>query len=180
MSRNVWIRLASLAVGALLLALSVAPGSAAVPVPAGTTVGLKLLNTLDSQHLPQGSQIHFKVAADVLVDRHTIIRAGAPATGTATKVSKPGVFGSSSQVIIGLLTVTAVDKKPLKLQDVKINADSLKKNVAGAVGASVAGAIILGPVGLASGALVRGGWVQVPAGSIINAATQSHASVSVP
>ena len=51
------------------------------------------------------------------------------------------------------------------------------KRTAGAVGASAAGAIILGPVGLVGGLFVHGNEVDIPAGTTMYAETKENAEV---
>jgi hypothetical protein len=50
---------------------------------------------------------------------------------------------------------------------VVVSKATIDKNRAGAAGSSVAGAVLLGPVGILAGALVRGGEVEVPAGTVV-------------
>jgi len=180
MRRRIRIRLASLAAAALILSLPAAPAMASVPVPAGTAVGLKLLETLDSQQISQGASVHFAVAADVIVGRYVVIRAGTSVTGTATQVSRPGMYGNGtgSRVIIGSLTVAAADGTPLALQDLNINA-GIKYTVAGEAGPSIPGAVFLFPIGFVSGAALYNGPLQIPAGSVVTTATGNDARVGV-
>lgn len=164
---------------AVLLALPSAPASAAtrVWVPAGTQVGLQFLRAVDSRTASAGAKVHFKVAADVIQDRHVIIRAGTPVTGTVTQVGKPGMFGTSAKVVIGFIAATAVDGRPIKLNDVIVSKDMINKSRAGAAGASVAGALLLGPVGLVAGAFIRGNDVEVPAGARVTDTTTAGNNV---
>ncbi len=50
----------------------------------------------------------------------------------------------------------------------------------GAAGASVAGAVILGPIGLLAGAFVKGSYVSVPAGTVVIDVTAASANVRAP
>ncbi|HKV43424.1 MAG TPA: hypothetical protein VJT32_01925 [bacterium] len=173
--------LAVAAAMAVMLALSGAPAAAAttVWVPAGTHVGLQFLTGVDSRRTTAGSRIHFKVTSNVIMNRRVIIRAGAPASGTVTQVGKPGVFGKSAKVVVGFITATGVDGRPIKLTDVVVSKDMINKSRAGAAGATVAGAIVLGPVGLLAGALIRGNDVEVPAGTYVTDTIKVGARVKV-
>lgn len=175
------LHLTALLMVATALSLPVAPTSAATSVyaPMGTQVGLLFVTPVDTSKIATGNKVQFKVAADVIVNRYVIIRRGTPMTGTVTNSQKPGMFGQSARVTIGLLTATAVDRRPVTLSDVIISSDTVQ-NRGGAAGASVAGAIILGPVGLLAGALVRGGDIQVPAGTEVTQTTKTAATVRVP
>jgi len=165
-----------------LAAVPAAPGWAAVSVwvPAGTKVGLQFLTPVASDKIATGAKVNFKVIADVLQDRHVVIRTGASTVGTVTEATKPGVFGQDAKVVIGLLAVTGVDGKPIKLSDVVVSKATISKGRAGAAGASVAGMILLGPIGLLGGALVRGNNVEVPVGTVVAETTKVGAYVKVP
>lgn len=172
-------RIALVLVAASLAALPPAPASAATLIwmPAGTNVGLQFVTPVDSGQITAGTKVHFKVIADVIIGRHVIIRAGMPVTGTVTEVTKPGMFGASSKVVIGFLTARAVDGKPITLKDIIVSKAMVSNSRVGAAGASAAGAIVLGPVGLLAGALVRGSYVRVPAGTVVTDITTAGANV---
>jgi len=56
----------------------------------------------------------------------------------------------------------------VRLSPIDVTPDSIKqvKDVGAAAGSSVAGAILLGPIGIAAGALIHGGDVSVPVGAV--------------
>ncbi len=165
-----------------LVAPPAAPAGTAtdVWVPAGTRVALTFVTPVDSEAVATGAQIHFKVSADVVGGRYVIVRAGTPVVGTVTKVTKPGMFGAGSEVVIGFIAVSAVDGRPISLQDVTVSKATITGARAGAAGASAAGALILGPVGLLAGALVKGGSVSVPAGTVVVDATTASVNIRAP
>jgi hypothetical protein len=163
---------------ALLLVLPAAPASAAtVFVPAGTPIGLKFLTPVDSRKTIEGSKVRFQVVADVVQGHSTVVRSGSTAIGTVTQVTHPGAFGASAKVVIGFLTANAVDGSPLKLSDVVVSKEMVTKSRVGAAGTSVAGAIILGPLGLLAGALIRGNDVEVPRGVVVTDKIRNAANV---
>ncbi len=153
---------------AALAAFAVPAQASDVDVPAGTQVLLKFLEPLDSATIKEGTTVKFEVAADVLVQRSVIFKQGTPAQGTVTDVSPPGIFGRNARVHIAFIQVTASDGRPVRLSPIDVTPDSIKqvKDVGAAAGSSVAGAILLGPIGIAAGALIHGGDVSVPAGAV--------------
>ncbi len=153
---------------AALAAFAVPVQASDVDVPAGTQVLLKFLEPLDSATIKEGTTVKFEVAADVLVQRSVIFKQGTPAQGTVTDVSHPGIFGKNARVHIAFIQVTASDGRPVRLSPIDVTPDSIKqvKDVGAAAGSSVAGAILLGPIGIAAGALIHGGDVSVPAGAV--------------
>ena len=169
-------------VTAVMLTVSVAAVLAAAPVwvPAGTRVGLQFLDTVASDKIQPGAKVRFRIAADVVQSRRVVIRAGAAATGTVTKVQRPGAFGQDASLVIGLVAVNGVDGRPIKLNDVVVSKATLSKGRAGAAGASVAGMIVLGPIGLLTAALVRGNNVEVPAGAVVTETIRNGVYVKTP
>lgn len=181
MDRIVLLRLAPLLVIAPLV-LPPAPGQATtlVWVPTGTRVALTFLTPVDSSKITAGSRVRFKVSADVVGGRSVIIRAGTPVVGKVIKVSQPGMFGASSEVVVGSLSTTAVDGTPIMLKDVIISKETISNSQVGAAGASAAGAVILGPIGLLAGAFVKGSDVSVPVGTLVIDTTADGANVRAP
>ena len=165
-------------VAAAVLALPFAEASAATAVvtPAGTKVGLEFAKPLDTQTARSGDKVQFRVVADVIVGRQVVIQKGIAVTGTVTSVRKPTIYGVSSRVVIGFLSVNAVDRKPVTLNDVVISPNNTKK-AGGAGAATAAGEVLLGPAGVLDGALVRGGYVKVPVGAVETASTKTTVTI---
>lgn len=153
---------------AALAAFAVPVQASEIDVPAGTAVPLKFLEALDSATVKEGTPVKFEVAADVLIQRSVVFHRGAPAQGVVTDVSQPGIFGKNARVHIAYIQATASDGRPVRLSPIDVTPDSIKQvtDVGAAAGSSVAGAILLGPIGLAAGALIHGGNVSVPAGAV--------------
>lgn len=166
----------------LATALAMPPAASAgtpVLVPAGTRVPLTFLARVDSRTARQGARVRFRVAADVIVRRQVTVRAGTPAQGVIVAVEPPGIFGRDARVRVAFIRTTAADGRPLQLAPMVITAGRLRqvKDTGGAAATSGVGLILLGPIGLAAGALVHGGPVVVPPGAL--AITATAASVRV-
>ena len=113
------------AAGLLALPAATAGEGTDVWVPAGTRVALAFVTPVDSGVITTGAKVRLKVSADVVGGRYVIVRAGTPVVGTVTKVTQPGIFGASSEVVIGFIAVTAVDGRPISLQDVTISKETI-------------------------------------------------------
>lgn len=156
----------------LALSLAISPTGFAqgrtLDVPAGTQVPLSFSTRVDSSQAREGDAVTFAVTSDVVAERQIIIRKGTHAQGLVVSVTPPGIFGRNARVHVAFVQTAAVDGLPIKLAPIDITPDNLRetRDTAGAAGASVAGLIILGPIGVAAGALVRGGHVTVPAGAV--------------
>ncbi len=170
------------AIFAIAFAMIPAFAGAILTVPAGTKVLLRFETPVDSGKIAEGAEVRFTVATDVLIGRTAVFRQGTPAQGLVTDVSKPGIFGKNARVHIAYVEANAVDGKPVRLAPLDVTPDSIRQvGDVGAAGAtSLTGAIILGPVGLAAGALVHGGNVNLPAGAVGTSSVEQDLQVSVP
>ncbi len=174
--------IAAVAIAGLAVAVVPANAGPTVSVPVGTDVLLKFLTPVDSGTVKEGAEIKFEVASDVLIDRLVIFRMGDPGRGIVTDVSQPGIFGKNARVHIAFIQATAVDGRPVRLSPLDVTPESVREvKDAGAAGASsLAGAILLGPVGLAAGAFIHGGQVSVPAGAVGTTKVAQTFQITVP
>ncbi|HLW48369.1 MAG TPA: hypothetical protein VKW09_11450 [bacterium] len=152
-------------------------GAAAVLVPIGTHVGLQFVTPVNSSTIATGTRVNFRVLYDIVSGGRVVIRRGAGASGVVTSVTKPGMFGTNAKVIVGGLMTTAVDGSRIPLRDLVVSKAMVSNARVGAAGTAVAGAIVLGPIGLLAGALVRGGHIEVPAGTTVTDTTDAMARV---
>jgi hypothetical protein len=167
---------------AVALALIPANAGAIVSVPAGTKVLLRFETPVDSATIPEGAAIRFTIATDVLIGRTPVFTRGTPAQGIVTDVSKPGIFGKNARVHIAYIEANAVDGKPVRLAPLDVTPSSVKQvqDVGAAGVSSITGAILLGPVGLAAGALIHGGDVNLPAGAVGTSSIETPVQIPVP
>jgi len=163
----------------LLVCSGPAGAGVSVYVPASTHVGLEFMTPVYTATAVNGNTVNFRIAADVIVNRYVVIKQSTPLTGTVTSATGPGRFGRPARVMIGYLSVKAVDRRPLALNGFEISPQRTGR--AGAAGAMAAGALLTHSAwGLLGGALVKGNDVQVPVHSVIGVTTQAPATVKVP
>ena len=101
---------------------------------------------------------------------------GMETDATVSKARKAGRFGRDGKIEISYHTVRAADGTPVELTVGEKTKEQYKRT-AGAVGASAAGAIILGPVGLVGGLFVKGNDVDIPVGTVMYAETKANTDV---
>jgi hypothetical protein len=160
-----------------------AEAASTVTVPAGTKVLLRFETPVNAAAIHDGATVAFSVARDVLVARTVVFRQDTPAHGVVTGVSKPGILGKNARVHIADIETEAVDGRAVRLAPLEVTADSIRAAAGvGAAGAAAAitGAILLGSVGVAAGALIRGGNVILPAGAVGTSSVAEEAQVNVP
>ena len=141
-------------------------------VPAETTLRISLLTEINSGSMKPGDAVRYKVTETLRLENTILIPAGTQGVGTVMEVRQAGPLGRDGLVTIDWGYVTAIDGTQVK---VTIGAAATERNQHSAelaAGAAMAGVILLGPIGLAAGALVPGKEHVIPVG------TQFYAEVA--
>lgn len=138
--------------------------TAAVKLPKGTLVKIKLLTELNSQSSKVADPVSFRVAEDVLIDGKLVIPAGVAGAGKVAEVNTAGNMGRDGRVVVNFGSILALDGRPVAVE-VNEHATEMNKSLQVAAGASMAGVVLLGPVGLVGGFFVKGKNVIIPVGT---------------
>ncbi|HOY68335.1 MAG TPA: hypothetical protein PLP29_15750 [Candidatus Ozemobacteraceae bacterium] len=149
----------------LALYLVIAPqAEAATLIPKGTLVRLRLEQTLSTKTNKTGEMVKLTAVEAIKLGKTTVIKKGALAQAQLEKVRGPGRFGRNGSIKIRYLFVTSARGKqiPIVLGERSIKAN---QSMGLAAGASAAGYIILGPIGVVGGAFVKGRHIDIPAGT---------------
>lgn len=133
-----------------------------VNLPAQTLVKIALTKTIDSATAQVGDKVVYRITEDVMVDGRVVIPAGTTSVATVTEVTAAGRLGKDGRVLIDFGTVLALDGTAVRLK-VDERATEKNRSLELAAGASMAGIILLGPVGLVGGYFVKGKDVQIEA-----------------
>ena len=150
--------------------------SEAVTVPAGTIVRLKTQEPISTATNKAKDALHFNVLEDVMVGGVIAIPRGAECDGTISSIRHATRFGRDGKLTITFGNVLAANGTPIALTVGTKTKDEYKR-LGYAAGASTAGALILGPVGLVGGLFVKGHDVVMPAGSTVLAETKANSDV---
>ncbi|MGI6543719.1 MAG: hypothetical protein ACOX44_11775 [Limnochordia bacterium] len=134
-----------------------------VELKAGTEVRIKLITELATATTKQDSEIEYYVARDIIVDGRYAVPIGAQGLGTVLMVKKPGPFGQSGQMQIDLGSVTTFDGTKVPLTYTQPETSTTSSELA--AGASLSGMVLLGPLGLAAGYLIKGSSEVIPSGT---------------
>lgn len=129
-----------------------------------TLVKIKLLSALNTKQSRVGDTVNFQVVTDVVSGDVLTLAQGAKGIGKVTKIEPSKNFGRDAKLEVSFDTVEAIDSSIVAT----VLGDKAKeetKSLAKAAGATMAGLVILGPVGLVGGAFVHGEEVNIPAGS---------------
>lgn len=129
-----------------------------------TLVVVEFLNKVGSKISQEGDPVEFAAAEDVIVDNVLLIPTGSKAFGTVTKAKKAGAFGKDGRLELDFKNIHGFDgtELPLCLGEKAVEEN---KRIAAAAGASFAGVVLLGPVGLVGGAFIKGKNIVIEEGS---------------
>ncbi|HTZ58139.1 MAG TPA: BON domain-containing protein [Acidobacteriaceae bacterium] len=157
-----------------------APVAKTVTLPSGTTIPIRLTETLDSASTQPNSVFHGSLAGDLIADGMVVAKSGASVVGRVVTVKDATHFSGSSELAIELTRLDTVD------HPVDVVTDQFSKQGAGrgkntavktgggaAVGA-ILGGLLGGGKGAAIGAVTGGG-----AGAGVNAITRGQ-QVQIP
>jgi hypothetical protein len=151
-----------------------------VTVLAGTTIPIRITQTLDSATTQQGENFSGTIAADVITDGLVVFRQGTPVTGQVVAVQEAAHYKGSSLLTIELTSITRHDEKlsittdPYSVQGKGRGANTAEKVGGGAAVGAILGGILGGGKGAAIGAAAGGG-----AGAGVNTVTRGE-QVQIP
>lgn len=154
-----------------------------VVIPEGTALDLRLLEEVSSETAKPGQVFRLVTTRNLVVDGVVVI----PAGSTAELTVKEAVAGShafkKAKLEVELKNVKAIDGTLISLvpassdgsvASTDVNQDTTTQL---AVGASLAGLVLLGPIGAAAGFLVRADQIVLPADLAIKAAVKADSPV---
>jgi hypothetical protein len=136
-----------------------------ITIPGGTAVPIRLVDSIDSGSANVGDTFEFKADDNVVVNGYVVVARGAEGRGTVSSVERAGGHGHAGNLGLKFDYVYAVDGEKIRLEGVKKN-----KNGEGNAGASstatIAGTLLLGPIGLFAHNWVKGKNVTVDSSKV--------------
>lgn len=139
------------------------PPPAKVTVPAGTTLAVRLVDTVDSEKSQQGQTFHATLDSPLAVEGDVVIPNGADVEGHIVTVQSAGKFAGQSLLVLQLDRVSSAGKYyNIQTDQWQKKGSSRGKNTAEKVGAgagigAIIGALAGGGKGAAIGAAAGGG-----------------------
>ncbi len=134
-----------------------------VTIPAGTTLAVRLVDTIDSEKSTQGQTFHATLNSPLAVEGDTVIPAGYDVEGHIVNVQSAGKFAGQSLLVLQLDRISAGEKYyNIQTDQYTRKGSSRGKNTAEKVGAgagigAIIGALAGGGKGAAIGAAAGGG-----------------------
>jgi hypothetical protein len=127
-------------------------------------IKIKMATKLDTRTTRYGDAVIFQAAEDIYAGGVLVIGKGAQGIGKVSKVEQKGNFGRDAKLEIAFESIEAIDGTAVEV----IMGEKAKeetKSMAKAAGATVAGLVILGPIGVVGGAFVHGQDIIIAAGT---------------
>jgi len=151
-----------------LMAVSTSAKVEKITVPKGTEVILAFNQALSSKTAKVGESVRLHVKKGVKISGHTVLAAGTKVTATISQVDKRKRYGVNAKMRMVFNPVKSAYGGTITLEP-----RSKGKYVGGqksgeAAGATVGGAMVLGPVGLVGGYFVVGKSVTIKIGDQIS------------
>ena len=138
-----------------------------------------LLKTLTVRNVKKDDIIIMGLIEPISVNGQIVAPKGSRVFGHVTKVKLPGSFGRPAQIELQIdsLEVLGPSVVAVNLGQAAKKAMEADSGMIGAAGVSVAGAVLLGPLGLAGGFLIRGNDKQLKEGTAFYVQTINDANV---
>lgn len=137
-------------------------------LPAATLVRVELQEALSPRTAEKDMPVAMALRDDLVVDGHLVAPRGSVVVGHVAEVKPPRSFGRAAEVKIAFeaLLPLGPERIAVFLGEKAKEAASTDKEVLAAAGASFLGLVVLGPLGLATGFLVRGGEKELAQGTL--------------
>jgi outer membrane biosynthesis protein TonB len=169
-----------------------------ITVNPGTTIPIRITQTLDSATTQQGETFTGTIASDIVIDGLTVVRQGTSVTGRVIAVQEAAHYKGSSLLTIELTSINrrsekvTVNTDPYSVQGKGRGANTAEKVGGGAAVGAILGGILGGGKGAAIGAaagggvgagantITRGQQVQIPSETLIRFNLTNTLSLKVP
>ena len=151
-----------------------------VEIPSDCVMKASLLETLSPSSAKAGDHVRMSLKDDLIVGTCLIAPKGSKIEGHISEVKRPKSFGRPSEISISFdsLVPLGPENIPIVMGEASEKASKAESSQVAAVGTSFVGAVLLGPVGLAGGLLVRGNAKEVPEGTAFFVQTPEVVRVS--
>jgi outer membrane biosynthesis protein TonB len=174
------------------------PAFRTVTIPSGTSIPVRITQTLDSASTQQGQTFSGTIATDVMADGLVAIRQGTGVSGRVSAVQEAAHYKGNSLLTVELVSINRHgDSLAVATQPYSVQGKGRGKNTVAKVGGGAAVGAILGgifgggkgaAIGSAAGAgvgagantITRGEQVQIPSESLVNFTLTNTLSIRVP
>lgn len=157
--------------------ITIQTAGGAITLRSGTPVVVEAMQTYNAKNLSEGQTVNVRVKYNVVVNKQTVISAGALGNATITDVQRPGIFGKPGRLELQIQSVQSVDGQQILLSGMNMIAEGQNKRGL-AWGLSI-GLFLLTIIGGAVGFFIKGKSAELKSGTTANASVASDAQVEV-
>lgn len=167
-----WMVTAVMLVGGLAVAQQRRSAGAGGPIPEGTQVEIRIIDSLSSETAHEGNTFQATLEQEIVANGRLLYPKGADVTGTITRAHRSGRLSDPGELELVLTTISAGGRShPISTQPWSIKGESHTKSNASRIGGGAAlGAVIGAIAGGGKGAAIGAG-VGAAAGTGAAAAT---------
>jgi hypothetical protein len=144
---------------------------------AGTLIVVEASQTYNAKYLSQGQTVNVRVKYNIIVNKQTLVAAGALGTANISDLTKPGSFGKAGRMELQMQSVQAVDGQQILLSGTPMIAEGQNKKGL-AWGLSI-GLFILTFIGGLAGFLIKGKPAEIKSGTTANTSVASDAQIQL-
>jgi hypothetical protein len=148
-----------------------------VTLRSGTPVVVEAMQTYSSKNLSEGQTVSVRVKFNVVVNKKTVVAAGALGNATITDVQKAGGFGKPGRLELQIQSVQSVDGQQILVSGMNMISEGQNKRGL-AWGLSI-GLFLLTIIGGAIGFFIKGKPAELKAGTTSNTSVASDAQIDV-
>ncbi len=159
-----------------------------ISLPGNTVLKAVFKEELNPAKAKAGDSVSLELTNDLKISNYLIAPTGSKVNTVVKAVKKPSAFGQPSEIRLNFIELEPLGpQRPAVFfgKEARKAAEIEQKNrekgdgaIVGAGAASLAGAVLLGPVGLVSGLFIRGNAITIPKGSITFIQTSEDITVS--
>jgi hypothetical protein len=149
-------------------------------IPGGTEIKLQLARDISSRTAKKGDMVQMVISDDLFVDHNILaLCRGGIVTARVKSVRKGGRFGRTGFINLKIDSIESMDATDLLVKISNPGQERFNKRSLGmAAGASTIGYLVMGPIGLAGGAFIKGSNIEVKAGTEIAVRTVKDTRVT--
>ncbi|MBQ7560116.1 MAG: hypothetical protein IJT20_07735 [Synergistaceae bacterium] len=159
-----------------------------VNLPSDTVMKFRFMDELTPATSRVGDFVRLELTSDLIVNQCLVAPAGSLLITEVRDVKRPRMFGVPGEVRLSFNELKPLGtQRPLvyigkesqtAIKEARKTGDRGEGAVIGAGAASIAGAALLGPVGLVSGVFIRGNSLKIPVGAVTFLQTSGDCVVS--
>jgi len=142
---------------------------------AGTPLIVEAVNTTSSNHLSVGQSVTIRAKFNIVVDKETLVSAGALGTAVVSKVQKRKIFGKPGYLELQAQSIRAVDNQQVLLSGMPLHIEGKSKATLAWI---LSGALFLTTIiGGAVGFFIKGQDAEFSTGTQVNTSVASDMEI---